>query len=100
MKLFVSEQADSDLLQIHNYLVERNPAAAFALAARFRRAFESLNHFPFIGTDRSFLINGSRSIVVDKYVVFYLVREQRITVFRVLDGRRDIEAELDRKSVV
>jgi toxin ParE1/3/4 len=96
MKIVVSEQADSDLLQIHGYLAERNPAAAFALADRFHRAFENLTHFPFIGRDRSILINGSRSIIVETYVVFYVVNEQRITIFRVLDGRRDIESVLRR----
>jgi toxin ParE1/3/4 len=95
MKIFVSEQADSDLLQIHAYLVARNPAASLALADRFDRAFRNLAQFPFIGRDRSSLIKGARSIIIENQVVFYVVGEH-ITILRVLDGRRDIEAELRR----
>jgi toxin ParE1/3/4 len=96
MTLFISEQADTDLLHIHTYLVERNPATAAALVLRFNQAFENLTRFPFIGRDRSNLTQGARSIVVETYVVFYRVDGERVTISRVMDGRRDIEAEFQR----
>ncbi|MGI8527118.1 MAG: type II toxin-antitoxin system RelE/ParE family toxin [Pseudolabrys sp.] len=52
-EVLISEQADLDLLQIHTYVVERNRAAAFALAKEFNNKFENLGRFPFIGRDRS-----------------------------------------------
>jgi toxin ParE1/3/4 len=96
MKILVSEQADLDLLQIHSYLVERNPKAAWQLANRFFEVFLELSHFPLLGRDRSNLLSGVRSIVAENHVVFYTVDTEAITILRVLNGRRDIETELQR----
>ena len=96
MKVFVSEEADTDFLQIHTYLGERNPGAAFALANEFKNKIENLTRFPFIGRDRSGLLEGVRSVVAENYVIFYMVDRDLITNLCVLDGRRDIDAEFRR----
>lgn len=96
MNIFVSDEADTDLLQIHTYLAERNRTAAIALASEFQNKFESLGRFPFIGRDRSNLLPGIRSVAAETYVIFYRVDPDRITIVRVMDGRRDIEAEFQR----
>jgi toxin ParE1/3/4 len=94
MKIFVSDQADADLLQINRYLSERNPAAADALIRDIDRKLENFTRF--IGRDRSTLAQGLRSIVTGPYVIFYAVEPDRIIIVRVLDGRRDIDAEFQR----
>jgi toxin ParE1/3/4 len=96
MKVFVSEEADADLLKTLSYLAERNPSVARSLAQEFASKFQSLTRFPFIGRDRSHLLPGLRSVVAARHVVFYRVDQDRITVVRVLDGRRDIDAEFPR----
>jgi toxin ParE1/3/4 len=96
MKIVVSEQADADLLQIFQYLVERNPNAADAIARDIDRKFKNLCEFPFIGRERSSLASGLRSIVAGIHVIFYTVESHRIVIVRVLDGRRDIDAEFQR----
>jgi toxin ParE1/3/4 len=96
MNVFVSEQAEADLLQIYRYLAERNPAVAESVVVQFDRKFENLGHFPFIGRERSSLGHGIRSLVADVYVIFYEVQSDRIAIVRVLDGRRDIDAEFQR----
>ena len=96
MKVFISDRADADLLQIFQYLAERNPAAAESLARDIDRKFENLIHFPFIGRERSILANGLRSIVANTHIIFYTVERDRIIIVRVLDGRRDIDAEFQR----
>jgi toxin ParE1/3/4 len=55
-----------------------------------------LSHFPFIGRERSSLARGLRSIVANIHVIFYTVERERIVIVRVLDGRRDIDAEFQR----
>ena len=60
------------------------------------RTFDNLVRFPFIGRDRSSLRPGIRSIVAGVYVIFYRVELERITIMRVLHGRRDIDAEFRR----
>ena len=66
------------------------------MAREIDRKFENLSHFPFIGRERSSLAPGLRSLVAGMYVIFYLVERDRVTIVRVLDGRRDIDAEFQR----
>jgi toxin ParE1/3/4 len=96
MKIVFTEQADSDLLHIHTYLAGRNRPAAIALAKVFNTKLENLARFPFIGRERSIFARGLRSIVAENYVIFYRVERERILIVRILDGRRDIEAEFER----
>ena len=96
MKIFISEDADSDLLNIHSYIAERNPAAAVSLAHEFEEKLASLSRFPSIGRDRSNLLKGIRSVVAGNYVMFYRIEPEQVTIMRVLDGRRDIDSEFQR----
>ncbi len=93
MRIDFTTAADADLLNIYEYLVHRNRRAASDLASHFNAKIESLIHFPFIGRDRSVFGRDLRSIAVENYLVFYRVETERILIVRVLDGRRDIEAE-------
>jgi toxin ParE1/3/4 len=96
MKIIFSEEADSDLLHIHTYLAARNRAAALTLVNLFNTKIENLAHFPFIGRERPIFARGLRSIVTENYVIFYRVERERILIVRILDGRRDIDAEFQR----
>jgi len=49
MNVFISEQAETDLLQIYRYLAARNPAAAESMVQQIDRRFVNLSQFPFIG---------------------------------------------------
>jgi toxin ParE1/3/4 len=96
MKVFVSDRADADLLQIYRYLAERNPAAAKSAIRDIDRKFANLSRFPFIGRERGSLAPGLRSIAAWPYVIFYIIGDDRVNIVRVLDGRRDIDAEFQR----
>jgi toxin ParE1/3/4 len=96
MKVIVSERADADLLGIFRYLVERNPAAAEAAIRRIDQKFNNLSRFPFIGRERTTLAADLRSIASGVHVIFYTVEHDRVVIVRVLDGRRDIDAEFQR----
>jgi toxin ParE1/3/4 len=96
MKIILSAQAETDLVSVHQYLVARNPAAAVVLAKTFRAKLKNLAHFPFIGRDRSRLGRGLRSIVAENYLIFYRVERDCVFIVRVLDGRRDVDAEFHR----
>jgi toxin ParE1/3/4 len=96
MKIVFSEDADNDLLNILDYLSQRNRSAARALAELFNSKIETLSHFPFIGRDRSIFLPRMRSIVAENYVVFYRLERDHVLIVRILDGRRDIDAEFER----
>lgn len=96
MQVFVSDQADVDLVQIYQYLTEKNLAAAESFAQEIDRKFRNLSDFPLIGRDRSSLSSGVRSVVAYPYVIFYTIAPDKILILRVLHGRRDIDAEFQR----
>ena len=96
MKIFISEKAKKDLLQIFSYIAERNQAAADSLIEAIDGKFEQLSRFPFIGRERASLAAGLRSIVVRAHLIFYTVGRERINIVRVIDGRMDVDEEFQR----
>jgi toxin ParE1/3/4 len=96
MKIFVSNKAEADLLHLFSHLAQRNLIIAETIVGEFHEKLESLARSPFIGRERSSLGVGMRSVVVGMYVIFYVIERDHITVVRVLDGRRDIDAEFQR----
>lgn len=94
MKLVVSERAEKDLDDIYDYLYALNAKAARDQAADISEKFKQLIRFPFIGRDRSGFGAGMRSVVSGTKVIFYLVDDGQIHVVRVLDGRMDLDKEL------
>ncbi len=49
---------------------------------------------PFLGRSRDEVAPGYRSVVVGRYVVFYLATGEDVEIVRVLHGRRDLSAVL------
>jgi toxin ParE1/3/4 len=94
LEIEVSLRARDDLLGIYTWLAERSPAAADRILARFSERFNELRDFPMLGRDRSELRFSLRGLLVENYVVFYLVEAERVVIVRVLDGRMDIAREM------
>jgi len=94
LEIEVAFRARDDLRGIYGYLVERSPGAADRLLARFSERFEELRRFPMLGRDRSELGASLRGLLVENYVVFYLVEAERVVIVRVLDGRMDMDREM------
>ena len=85
-----TEQAEADLEAILTYLEGRSPPAAERFAAAVDSRCRQLGQLPEIGRLREELAEGVRSIVIEKYVLFYRVNEQAVQVLRILDGSRDL----------
>ena len=96
MNLVVSKHADADLLQIFSYLSSHHPKLAEEISTAIHLRFESLLRFPYLGRERTKFAPGLRSIAVRLYVIFYLVEDDQIIIVRVMDGRRDLDAEFQR----
>jgi toxin ParE1/3/4 len=96
MKIFISEKAKKDLLQIFSYVAARNQFAADKIIEAIDSKFEQLSRFPFIGRERRNLSEGLHSIVVRRYLIFYTVERDRIIIVRVIDGRMDVDEEFQR----
>jgi toxin ParE1/3/4 len=86
-----TDQAETDLAEILDYLEERSPQAAERLATAIDDRCSLLSQFPHMGRAREELGPGLRSVVVESYVLFYRVTETAVEVLRILHGARDID---------
>ena len=60
---------------------------------RIDHAFDMLAQNPLAGRARSDLASKLRSFPVGSYVIFYVPASDGIEVVRVMNGRRDIDAD-------
>ena len=94
MKIRINPEVIEDIAEIKRYIREElcNPTAADRVAKRIVSAYKELKNAPYIGspldsvlevkTDYRFLVCGS-------YLIFYKVKDDIVSVYRVMNGRRD-----------
>jgi toxin ParE1/3/4 len=84
--------AERDLEEIMEWLYEHSPT----VAERFPTALDSrcrlLATQPMTGRARDELRSGLRSVVVEYYVIFFLVTDDEIQIRRIVHGSRDLES--------
>lgn len=88
--------AFDDLDEIDDYISQslHNPSAAQKLLDQFQSTIDQLKEFPMLGSrlnDRFLAKKGYRKLVVQNYLVFYLVNEpaSEIIIARILYGARE-----------
>jgi len=94
--------AEKDLEQIHAYLAEhRSIDAANALLDDLIDVIESLERFPLRGAVPKELdalgIREFRQLLLRQYRVIYRVAGSKVFVVIIADGRRDMQALLERR---
>jgi toxin ParE1/3/4 len=91
----LTEAAEQDLTEIADYIAGENPSAALKLIVRIEKNILKLENFPLIGVVpriRRLARKGYRILIVDDYLVFYvIVNSEMIEIRRVLSGRRDYQ---------
>ncbi|MGE5417795.1 MAG: type II toxin-antitoxin system RelE/ParE family toxin [Acidobacteriota bacterium] len=95
-KVLMTEPAAHDLSEITRYISKelREPVAAQKLIGKIREAVMSLADMPTrhaLVADERLALQGIRKILVDNYIIFYLVfhKDETVVVIRILYGRRD-----------
>ena len=88
-----SLRAETDLIEIWGYIAKDDPIAADRQLDRIDAACEMLADNPQGGPRREDLARGLRFYPVGNYLIFYTVRNDGITVVRVLHGARDYPHE-------
>lgn len=87
--------AEGDLTGIISYVAADRPNAAEELLSRFNIKLAILANSPRIGhvpNEASLKRFGYRYLVVDNYLVFYVIDEHMIYVHRIIHGARDYKA--------
>jgi addiction module RelE/StbE family toxin len=103
----ITEPAEKDIIETVKYIFEQllNPTAAGKLVDDIEKAIYSLADMPqrhALVKDDDLAGLGFRFMPVNKYLVFYVIREERNTVViqRVLYGRRDWVAILKNEAIL
>ena len=83
--------AEKDLIEIFEYIKKDNPAAAVSELDKFDQSISKLSRAPSLGLipkDQRLKEMGYRMLVVDQYLVFYVVKKKFIQIRRVIHGAR------------
>jgi toxin ParE1/3/4 len=83
-------RAAEDLLDIWLFIARYSVAAADKFLDRIEERCRMLVAFPEIGAVREDIGPGVRVLTVDRYLVLYRARRDRVDIVRVLHGARDI----------
>ncbi|MGF1604549.1 MAG: type II toxin-antitoxin system RelE/ParE family toxin [Thermosynechococcaceae cyanobacterium] len=80
--------AVQDILHLRAYIADQDPQSAKAVGSRIDKSVNTLATMPNIG--RPGRIFGTRELVVKKtpFLVVYRVRNKRVEILRVLNGRQ------------
>lgn len=95
----ITDTALADMEEIYTYIAKRlqSPANAMKQYNRIAKAIEGLNIFP----ERVKMIEsypekkiGLRQLAIDNYSAFYVIKDNRVIVTRVLYSASDIRKRL------
>ncbi len=84
--------AIKDLDEIFDYIKSDNPRAASALLDKFDKTISKLSKYPKVGRapkDDRLKNLGYRVLIVENYLVFYVIKNKKIEIRRVLHGARN-----------
>lgn len=94
--VIITEPAEADLREIADYISRElmDPSAALHLISKIAEAVFELEQLPLrfaLVSDERLANQGIRKLVVDNYIVFYVVSEKNtsVTIIRILYGKRD-----------
>lgn len=99
LPVVITPVAHREFFEIVDHLEERSPAAAQRLSDTFAHQCRLLGQLPGIGRMREEFGAGLRSLVIEKYVLFYRAFPDRIEVVHILHGSRDIAALFKRETL-
>ena len=94
MKLRINPEVIEDIAEIKQYVREElcNLTAADRIAKRIVSAYKGLKTAPFIGAPLDSVLEVKtdyRFLVCGNYLIFYKVKDDVISIYRVMNGRRD-----------
>ena len=83
--------AERDLFDIFEYIKKDSPNEAINQLERFDQSISQLELNPFLGVipkdDRPRKM-GYRMLIVDRYLVFYVVKKRTVQIRRIIHGAR------------
>lgn len=88
----ITEIAEQDLFDTVEYIALDNPSAALQLADEIEQSILRLENFPLLGVipkNRRLARKGYRILIVDDYLVFYVIDGETVEIRRIFSGKRN-----------
>ena len=89
--LYISEEAESDLDDIWDYIAKDSPLKADRFLEQLYRKCISISELDAIGRRRDELAEGLLSIPHKKYIIFFVREVSQVSIVRILRGSRDLD---------
>lgn len=86
--------AVDDLISIFDWIANDSPANADAFIKKLDTHLLNLKTHPFLGRiprDEKLKDFGYRVLVIEAYLVFYIVRNRTVEIHRVIHGSRNLD---------
>ena len=86
--------AVDDLVSIFDWIADDSPANAAAFAEKIDHRIGNLKTHPSLGhvpRDEKLKNSGYRILVIDSYLVFYMIRAKTVEIHRVVHGSRNLD---------
>ncbi len=83
-----------DLISIFDWIAGDSPSNAATFIEKLDRHILRLRNHPFLGTipkDDKLKNFGYRVLIIESYLVFYMVRDKTVEIHRVLHGSRNLD---------
>lgn len=83
--------AQQDLIDILNYIKQDNPTAAFKLIHKIDESISALEELPNMGVipkDLRLKSLNYRMLIIENYLVFYVIKDSIIEIRRIIHGKR------------
>ena len=101
-RVFLTDDATRDLEELYDYITHHDvPGKADYVLTQLEKAFSGLSAFPDRGVYPKELaelgIKEFREVFFKPYRIVYSVRDNNIYVLLIVDGRRDLQALLQRR---
>lgn len=90
MKLFITSAAETDLVEIWQFIAKDNPSAATQLLYDLDARTKSLLDNPKLGVARTDIRKNYRHLIHDNYLIQYQIIADGVEIVRYLHGARDL----------
>jgi toxin ParE1/3/4 len=94
-RVFVTYRAESDLLEIWNYIAQDNPTAASRQLREITASCARLADYPGLSLARPDIRDGVRSWPVGAYLVLHRYVDAGVEIVRVVHGARELDDDFD-----
>lgn len=83
-----------DLISIFDWIADDSTANADKFLRKLDQQMRNLENHPSLGRiprDERLKITGYRVLIIESYLVFYIVRDKKVEIHRIIHGSRHLD---------